>query len=108
MFWNIFSDLCEKNNYKPTSQKIADIIGVTTSAIRKWQNGDVIPNSDVLIRIADFFDVSIDYLLGRDFEPKTNYLDVQSEDVQILKMIKSLDVVQRSRIIVEIDSMVKA
>lgn len=40
-------------------------LNLSTSMPTKWKNG-LIPNGETLIKIADFLDESIDYLLGRD------------------------------------------
>lgn len=62
MFWNIFIELCEKNNIKPNP--LAEKIGVSSGVITKWKNGSI-PNVEALLKISDYFNVSIDYLLGR-------------------------------------------
>lgn len=43
-------------------------LGISLSAYQKYERdkNSVIPSLDVLIRIADFYHVSVDYLLGRD------------------------------------------
>lgn len=39
--------------------------GVGRTTITSWEGGNSEPNFDMLIAIADFFEVPIDYLLGR-------------------------------------------
>ena len=97
-----------------------------------WKKGNINPTS--LTKIADYFNVSTDYLLGRTDDPttakeniiksgditgnnnsgNTGNVSVQtisekssSDDERLLEMIKSLDLVERSRIIVMIDEMKK-
>ncbi len=41
-------------------------IGASKQSVSNWENGNILPSIDVLIRLADFFGVSTDYLLGRD------------------------------------------
>ncbi len=62
MFWERLYDLCLKNNCKPNS--LAKSIGLSSAIATKWKNG-AIPKGEILIKIADYFDCSIDYLLGR-------------------------------------------
>ncbi len=50
---------------KISQQRLADIVGVTQQSINKYENHSVEPDIEVLIKIADFFSVSIDYLVGR-------------------------------------------
>lgn len=49
---------------------LAKVIGITQQAISYYESGKDIPTLDVLIRLADFFDVSLDYLVGRSDDPR--------------------------------------
>jgi repressor LexA len=51
---------------KITQQKLAQAIGVSRSTIAMWETGASQPDNQSLTRLADYFGVSIDYLLGRD------------------------------------------
>ena len=51
---------------KAKQMDIADYLGVNPRAIRFYESGDREPNVDTLIKLADFFDVSVDYLIGRE------------------------------------------
>lgn len=47
------------------SQKsLADAIGVSQQSINKYENHNIEPDIGTLIRIADYFDTSVDYLVG--------------------------------------------
>lgn len=46
-------------------QELADILGVKLRAYQCYEYGEHYPVLDSVIRIADFFDVSLDYLVGR-------------------------------------------
>ena len=48
-----------------SQQQLADVILVSQQSVNKYENHDVEPDIDVLIKIADYFDVSLDYLVGR-------------------------------------------
>ena len=45
-------------------QKMADIIGVSKSSVTYWENGSFEPKTAHLIKYAEYFNVSVDYLLG--------------------------------------------
>lgn len=62
MFWERFYNLCMEHKTTPTT--VAKAIGISHAATTKWKNGTV-PNADVLEKIADYFEVTTDYLLGR-------------------------------------------
>lgn len=49
---------------KVTQEQLATYLGVSPQAVSKWENGSY-PDGDLLPRIADYFEVSIDYLYGR-------------------------------------------
>ncbi len=48
-----------------TQKEVAERLKVTHAAIGNYENGKREPQIDDLILLADFFDVSIDYLVGR-------------------------------------------
>lgn len=54
---------------KITQEELSKIIGVERSSIGKYESSGVIPSVDVLNKIADYFNVSVDYLLGRSNTP---------------------------------------
>lgn len=67
MFWDNLFHLCMNKGIKPNA--LVDEIGVSSGIITKWKNGTT-PNGETLKKIADYFDVSVDYLLGRTDKPE--------------------------------------
>lgn len=51
---------------KISMKKLGEIVGVSESAISLYETGKREPDQDTLKRIADYFKVSTDYLLGRE------------------------------------------
>ena len=49
-----------------SQQKLADYLGVTLQSVNYYINGKREPNIATLIKLAEYFDVSVDYLVGRD------------------------------------------
>lgn len=47
-----------------TQEHFAEIIGVSRTAVAKWENGYAEPTLQNIVRISEIFDVSSDYLLG--------------------------------------------
>ena len=47
-----------------TQNRLADILGVTQDSISLWETEKRIPDTQYVITLAKFFDVTIDYLLG--------------------------------------------
>ena len=48
-----------------SQQRLADAIWVSQPSINKYENQNNEPDIDVLKRMADFFDTSIDFIVGR-------------------------------------------
>ena len=46
--------------------------GIEQALLSKFENGDRIPPTETLIRLAEFYDVSIDYILCRTDKPDVN------------------------------------
>ena len=45
--------------------KMAEILGVSQQTISNYENSDIEPDIELLCRMADYFEISIDYLVGR-------------------------------------------
>ena len=54
------------------AEDVAVIAGVKHRIIFMYEKNDSKPSFDVLIKIADYFDVSLDYLVGRSDKPGRN------------------------------------
>jgi len=65
---------------------LATHLGVTQQAIARWEKGETEPDINTIQNLASFFDVSIDYLLGRtDVRNPNNKSDEDfPEDVKVL------------------------
>lgn len=55
---------------KISQAKLAKAIGVSQSTVGMWENGTNNPEHNTLLKIADFFNVSMDHLLGIEESPK--------------------------------------
>lgn len=64
MFYTKFKELCRKKGV--SCARAALDIGLSESTPTMWKRRGVTPRSEVLSRIADYFGVSVDYLLGKD------------------------------------------
>ena len=71
------------------SQKdFAKKLGVSQQTIASWENGRTEPSNDLLKDIADYFNVSTDYLLGRDISEDVKPLS--NEQTKLLNNFESL------------------
>lgn len=55
----------KRKKYKFTQQEIADKIGVTQSTYAYYESGRNEPDVKILMKLADLYETSIDYLTGR-------------------------------------------
>ncbi len=53
-----------RHNKKMTQQELADIVGVSFQTISKWEKGSTMPDITYLPVLAEYFDVSVDQLMG--------------------------------------------
>lgn len=60
---------CRKKN-SATQKQTAIAIGTTEQNYQRYERGAQQPTLPVLCALADFFDVSLDYLVGRSDDPK--------------------------------------
>lgn len=58
-----------RRNKKITQTVLAGQIGITLKQIQRYELEENEPTLSVLLRLADYFDVSLDYLVGRSDDP---------------------------------------
>ena len=68
MFYDLFCELCKKKGVSPTKATVE--IGLSRTIGTKWKTTGATPQGDTLSKIAAYFDVSVDYLLGNEQEKK--------------------------------------
>lgn len=70
MGYEVFADLCEKNGVKP--YHVSKCTGVSTATLTEWKKGTYTPKTDKLQKIADYFGVSLDYLMTGQHPEQTS------------------------------------
>ena len=85
---------------KGMSQKqLADCIGVSQQSINKYENHNVEPDISALIRIADCFSTSVDYIIGHTEErrhiPPLAAYNADSEEFALLQKYRNLSEKQK-------------
>lgn len=70
---------------------LAKMLSVTKQTVSNWENNNIQPSVDMLVKIADCFSVSTDFLLGRE---NRLYIEVdglsQKEVAHIQQIVKDL------------------
>ncbi|MBD9212431.1 MAG: XRE family transcriptional regulator [Ruminococcaceae bacterium] len=54
-----------RNFHGISQQQLANVVGVSQQSINKYENQNVEPDISTLIKIADYFSTTVDYLVGR-------------------------------------------
>lgn len=54
-----------------TQEELAETFGVTVGAVSKWESGSTVPDIMAMMELADFFNVSMDVLLGYNLSSKS-------------------------------------
>lgn len=64
MFFDIYKNLCSMHGMSPNGA--AKILGLSSAIVTKWKKTGAVPKGETLNKIADYFNVSVDYLLGNE------------------------------------------
>lgn len=67
---------------KLTHQDMADLLGITRQGYSKYENGQSQPDIDTINKLAEFFNVTTDYLLGRTDHPNPSEQDDIPEELK--------------------------
>ena len=76
--YEIFEQLLRKHDL--SAYKVSKMTGVTQSTLSDWKRGRSTPKTDTLQKIADYFDVSVDYLMGRESD-EPNAIDKENNPI---------------------------
>lgn len=76
--YEIFEQLLQK--YDVTPYKVAKAAGVTQTALSNWKSGRSTPTTKTLQKIADYFGVTIDYLMNGTSEPQKKEITLTPKD----------------------------
>ena len=59
-----------REDHDLTQRKVADMLGMSQTGYSKYETGENDIPTSILIKLAKFYDTSIDYLLGQTKNPK--------------------------------------
>lgn len=124
-FFERYEELCIEKGLKPQNVEMIKIVGVSSAAVSGWKKG-ALPKGDVLCRLAKFFNVTTDYLLGLNevrnpyytntinncnnnsvqgisnvsstsSNNKSRYTSLSKEEIELLNIYRSLNVRDRTK-----------
>ena len=100
-----------RGEHKMSQQRLADALGISQQSVNKYENQNVQPDIDILMRMADFFDTSIDYIVGhtevrRKIEStEAHYLN--TDEAKLISRYRILDIDERECLHMLIDTFIR-
>lgn len=76
--YEVFEQLLQKHGVSP--YKVSKDTGVTQTSLSNWKTGKSTPTTKTLQRLADYFGVTLDYLMTGKEEPKEKAPELTSRD----------------------------
>lgn len=80
MFYELYSELCQKKGV--SRSRAAKEIGLSNSTVTKWKNTGAVPSGDTLSKVAEYFGVSVDDLMGKQKDPTAQGGGVSDDDIK--------------------------
>ena len=90
MFIEVFNDLLEENGLN--RKQFSERSGIPYTTVIGWTNLDRLPDFNALIRISEFFNCSIDYLVGRqsDYAYIPSAISITKQEQKLLLTYRKL------------------
>jgi len=76
--WEIFEKLCQERGVTP--YRVSEATGIKTSSLSGWKAGRFTPKQEKLKKIADYFGVTVDYLMTGE-QPDDYYLNPETAQI---------------------------
>ena len=82
---NMIKNLKKLRNQRGISQQmLAEVIGVSQQSINKYENHNIEPDIDTLILIADYFETTVDYLIGHAETERSSPYDLSTAELRLI------------------------
>lgn len=76
---------------KLSQQELADLLKISKSSVNMYERGEREPGLDLIEAIADFFNVDLDYLMGKSDNPQKHLISTANDIVLTSDETKLLD-----------------
>lgn len=74
-----------RKKYNISQQQLADVVGVSQQSINKYENHNIEPDIETLKTMADFFNTSIDYIVG--YKVKSEKITTEQELLRLFSLM---------------------
>ena len=92
-----------------SQQKLADAIGMSQQSINQYENHDTEPDLMTLAKLADYFETSIDYIVGytdvRDSSEPTSAYHLNADEGDVITKYRALTPKERACVAQVIDTL---
>ena len=85
-----------RNKKGISQQKLADTVGVTQQTINRYENNDTEPDIDTLIKFAEYFETSVDFLIG--YTEPVSSSELNKDESNLINSYRQLSKRQKSSI----------
>lgn len=92
-----------RNNKKISQKVLGDVLGVSQQTINLYENHSVEPDIYMLTKIADYFEVSVDFLIGH-----TAKRDPSATETELLEKYRLLSPREQESIHMVMDNYIKS
>ncbi|MDE6442009.1 MAG: helix-turn-helix domain-containing protein [Clostridia bacterium] len=78
-----------RKSFNLSQVELADKIGVSKQCVSNWENDNVLPSIDMLIKLSKFFNVTTDSLLGLKHQTTVDVTGLSEKEIAHIKLIIS-------------------
>lgn len=83
-----------RKQHRLTMKQLGNVVDLAESTISQYETGKRQPDNEVLLKLSEYFGVSVDYLIGRDCPPRRRTSEaptISTDDMELLRMFHDLD-----------------
>ena len=101
-----------RKNCNKTQQELCEFIGLPRYIVSNWEQGRSEPSAEDLIKLADFFDCTVDYLLGREDDfgnivAKSTQTPGTEDEQTLLSAFRVLDDYEKESLLIQATALAK-
>lgn len=96
-------EIMKQKNIKQND--LANFLGISSSSITDWKKKGTNPASDKILKISEFLDVSVEYLLGGEERVSEDIQKVDTSNsfdtttIQVAEMFSTLDLISKNKVL---------
>lgn len=95
IFSKVFTELCEAQGLSPR-RTLKEIFGMDGSNLQKWRNEESTPKADIYLAVAEYFNVPMDYLYGRELPAQAESMSLLTPaEKMLIEKLRQTDVKQK-------------